>query len=168
MSTGRIAPAYPTITLSSGESIQIRRLATGTVNAITVAVVQALTPDKPQPPVQRVETAPNEWLDVANSSDPDYQTALAAWQDRVKAETSQRLMALIADYAIITPTDDEAVAAYKAALAAVGVTTTETDRQIAIWSIIAPHTTDHRAILQAVLGISEPSREAVDAHRATF
>jgi hypothetical protein len=53
-------------------------------------------------------------------------------------------------------------------LAAAGVETSDSDREIFVWSILAPAPGDVQALIGFVLGISEAQQEAIKAQKATF
>ena len=172
---GRLAPAYPSMTLPSGYTVTVRRLAAGLAAQLNAKAYQELEAERPAPPVQVVAVGPGErpgepeqTRAIANTSDPDYQAALAAWTARVQQAGAMKLLKVIADYALLTPTDDEAVAAYRAMLAAAGVETSDSDREIFVWSILAPAPGDVQALIGFVLGISEAQQEAIKAQKATF
>jgi hypothetical protein len=166
---GRAAPNHPTTTLPSGYTVQVRRLASGTMAALRTQAYKELEPERPQPPVQEVEIAPGETRTVERTNDPDYAQALARWNGRVNVLTGQKTMKLLADYAIMNETEAEAVTAYREAMAAVGLDVTEeTDREIYCWAILAPTQADQQALLNFVTGRSEPQPEAVQAHKETF
>lgn len=167
-SRGRPAPAYPTITLSSGYTLAVRRMASGTMAQLRQQALKELDGERPAPPVQRVEVAPGEWREVERSNDPDHLEALQAWDGRVNQATAMKWLKIMQSYAVLTPTDDEAVAAYRAAMAPTGVELPDDDREIFLWSIAVPTSDDVQALTGFILGISEPSREAVQAHAASF
>jgi hypothetical protein len=115
-----------------------------------------------------VETAPGETRLVERPSDPDYLEALRAWDTRVRNLAGQKLIALVRDYALLTPTDPDAVADFRAAMAAVGRELPLSDREVFVWEILAPTDADQGHLLAFVLGLSEAAEEAVRAHKATF
>lgn len=173
---GRAAPVYPTLTLKeSGYTITMRRLSAGTAAQLTAKAAEELAVERPTPPVQVVEVAPPErpggepvTKAVEHTSDPDYVAALRDWQARVNTAGALKLMRLIQDYAIVTPTDEEAVGAYREAMGAVGVEVAGDDREVFVWSIVAPTQADQQQIVAFVMGLSEAQMEAVQAHRASF
>lgn len=165
---GRAVPEYPAITLSSGYTLHYRRMATGTMATLRQQAYKELLPEQPKPPVQSVEYEPGKFRDVERTSDPDYQAALEAWNDRVTQATAIKWLKLVQGYAVVSPTDEAAVAAYREAMAGLGVELPTDDRELFLWSIAAPAASDQRALTAAILQISEPSPEAVQAHQATF
>jgi hypothetical protein len=165
---GRTSPAHPAITLSSGYTITVRRMAAGTMAQLRQQAIKELDSERPTPPVQRVEVGPGEWRDVERSNDPDHLAALSVWEARVNQSTAMKWLRVVQSYAVLTPTDDEAVGAYREAMAAAGAELADDDREIFLWSIAAPTSDDVQALTGFILGISEPSREAVQAHAASF
>lgn len=166
---GRSVPAYPTLTLhESGYTVEVRRIPPGTVPQMQQRAAVELESERPAPPVQQVEVAEGQFQDVERTSDPDYQAALKEWEQRVSGLGSLKFARFVAAFAVVTPTDDDAVAAYKAAMAVEGVELTDSDRNIFIWSIVAPTKADSEQLIGFVIGISEAQMEAVRAHKATF
>lgn len=165
---GRQAPDYPAVTLSSGHAVTVRRLSPDTRELLRAQAHKELEAERPQPPTQQVEVGPGETREVTRAQDPDYLKELAAWQQRVNVLGGRKLIALLASYAILNETDAAAVADYRKAMGALGVTLEESDREVYCWHILAPALADQQRLIRFVLGISEPSPEAVQAHQATF
>lgn len=165
---GRVAPQYPSTTLPSGYTVQCRRLAAGLAAQLNAQAYKELEAEKPQAPTQAVEVGPGETREIPNGGDPDYQDALRAWEGRVKTAGAMKLLRVIQDYAMLTPTDEDAVAGYRAMLAAQGIESADSDREIYMWSIVAPDPESVQALIAFVLGISEAQREAIKAQQATF
>lgn len=173
---GRGVPDYPSVVMpTSGYTARVRRMATGTMANLRQQAYKELEGERPAPPVQQVEVGPPArpgepaaTAAVERTSDPDYVEALKAWENRVNQAAAMKWLKVVQGYALLTPTDDEAVAAYREAMAAVGVEVAGDDREIFVWSILAPTPEDQRLLTAFILGISEPSREAVQAHQETF
>lgn len=165
---GRAAPDYPTTTLPSGYTVQCRRLAAGLAANLNAQAYKELEPTKPAAPVQRVEVAAGEFRDVEHTGDPDYKAALEAWTNQVRQAGAMKLLKVIQSYALLTPTDEAAVAAYREAMTAVGLEVTSDDRELFVWSIVAPTPADQQALVQFILGISEAQMEAIQAQKRAF
>lgn len=174
---GRVPPAFPSVTLpTSGWTVQCRRLSPDTMPRLRAQAYKELEAEKPMPPVQLVEVGPGErpgdppqTRAVAREGDPDYQKALADWGLRVAHSSGLKFAQIVRDYAIVTPTDEAEVAAWRAIQAAVGVDTASlSDRDVFIWEIVAPNDEDQRRLMGFVQGLSEAQQEAVRAHAATF
>lgn len=165
---GRAAPDYPSVTLPSGHTLQVRRLAAGTFAQIRAAAAQSLMADRPEPPTQYLEVAPGEWRDVPNPGHEDYVQALRAWNSQVSSAAGANILKLLESYAVLTSTDDDAVAAYRAAMEALGITVEESDRQIYCWMIAAPTQADQVALMNFIIGQSEPQPEAIQAQKDAF
>ncbi len=173
---GRVPPAYPSLTLpKSGYTVECRRLPTGLPASLNAQAHKELEAERPQPPVQTVEVGPGErpgdppqTREVARESDPDHLKALAEWEGRVRQAGALKLLRVIQNYAVLTPTDEDAVAAYRAAVAGEGMALPNDDREVFMWSIVAPTQEDHEALVAFVLGLSEVQREAIKAQAATF
>lgn len=165
---GRVAPSHPTTILPSGYTVQVRRLAPGMVASLHARVALDRAGERPEPPAQAVAVGPGEERTVPNPGDPDYQEALAAWDAVNKQQAAYKLLRLIQDYALLTPTDADAVASYREAMAAVGVDAPDDDRELYVWYLVAPTPADQQALVSFVLGVSEPGPGEVAAARATF
>ncbi|MFZ1410930.1 MAG: hypothetical protein WAS07_05710, partial [Micropruina sp.] len=118
---GRAAPDFPTTTLPSGYTVQCRRLAAGIAANCNAQAYKELEGTKPPPPIQQVEVAEGVFQHVEHTSDPDYQGILKAWEDEVRRRGAMKLLKIIQNYALLTPTDEAAVAAYREAMEAVGI-----------------------------------------------
>lgn len=167
---GRTAPNHPSTVLpNSGHTVHVRRLTTGVMAQLFAKAYQELEGTRPTPPTQSVEVAPDVFRDVERTSDPDFADALAAWGEKVAARAGLKFTKLIEAYALITPTDAEAVSEYRAAMEAVGVDTSDKgDREIFCWEIVAPTSEDQQHLMGFVRGLSEAQQEAVQAHKRTF
>ena len=172
---GRQAPVYPTTTLPSGYTVTCRRLASDLAANLNAQAYKELEGERPAPPVQVLPVAPGErpgdapqTMAVAHTGDPDYAAALAAWEGRVRQAGAMKLLRVIQGYALLTPTDEEAVRAYREAMGAVGLPMPDDDRELFVWSIVAPTQEDQQALVTFVLGLSEAQQEAIAAAKRTF
>lgn len=144
---------------STGYTLRYRVLALD-IQASIVAAVRAEWAKSddpaqrpPEPPVQRVETAPDVFEEKAHATHPDYLNALAAYDAKVTAEVSRRTMRLVSDYAIECEIDDEAVAAHRAALAAIGVgLSEESDKAVFLWHIAVPDSEEQEMLSGHIFG----------------
>lgn len=165
---GRAVPDYPSTVLPSGHEVRVRRLASGTSALLRAQAYKELEAERPQPPTQVVDVGPGQQREVAREKDPDHLAAVERWGARVTQRAGEKLIALLATYAILNETDQEAVDAYKAAMTSVGITVEEDDRSIYCWQVLAPTNDDQSRLIAFVLGLSEPDPEAVRAHMQTF
>lgn len=167
--SGRFAPAHPTLTLrDSGYTVTARRVPAGTMASLRVAAAQELADARPKPPTQLVEIAPDQWEQTTIDDDADYLEALGAWRRRVELTAGVKFAKLIANYALLTPVDHDAVQAFTEAMAAAGVPVEGTPEEIWAWSIVAPTEADQQQLMGFVLGLSEAQQEAIQAQRRTF
>lgn len=161
---GRRVPPYPTVTLpDSGYTVSVRRIAADALQQIQITARRELDEKKPAVPVIETELGPEE-----NQADPDYQQALVAWQDEVTLLVGMKFMTLVASYAVVTPTDEQAVSNLRDAMAAIGSELPGSDRDVFIWGIVAPTEQDRQTLMAFVVGKSLPTEAAVQAQRDTF
>jgi hypothetical protein len=166
---GRLTPAHPTLTLhDSGYTVPVRRVPAGTMASLRVAAAQELAAERPTPPSQLVEIAPDQWEQVAIDDDASYLEAISAWRRRVELTAGVKFAKLIANYALLAPVDLEAVETFTAAMAAAGVPVEGTPEEIWAWSIVAPTEADQQQLMGFVLGLSEAQQEAIQAQKRSF
>lgn len=144
---------------SSGYTIQYRTLALDIQARIQAAVrsewarADDLALRTPTPPITEVETAPGVIETKTHDKHPDHLEALAAYDAKVQAEVGVRTLRLLGDYAIVCEIDMEAVAAHRAALAAVGVDlSTESDRDVFLWHIVLPDNDEQQSLTGKIFG----------------
>ena len=158
---------YQTYTTSTGAVLTYRRLPIDTADMIRSAVMIELSPDRPTPPEQVVETASGPQT-VVNETHPDHIEAVVAWDARVARETGLRLARLATDYGLEpTPIDHDAVDAYRAAMAAVGVTINERDSEIFFWRLVCPDSGEIQVLMRKIMGL-EALEEAIRVRRQAF
>jgi hypothetical protein len=136
--------------------------------SLRVAAAQELAAERPQPPTQRVEVAPDQWEQTPIDDDAGYLEAVGAWRRRVELTAGVKFAKLIANYALLAPVDHDAVNAFTEAMAAAGVPVEGTPEEIWTWSIVAPTEADQQQLMGFVLGLSEAQQEAIQAQRRTF
>lgn len=121
----------------------------------------------PQPKVSSVETAPGVMETITHDKDPDHLKALAAYDERVKAEIGRRTLRLISDYAIVCEIDHEAVAAHLAALATIGVDlSAENPRDVFLYHIALPDSDEQELLSGRIFGAKYAAY--VEAQRRAF
>lgn len=106
----------------------------------------------PQPPVQRIETGPDQFEEKVHDTHPDHLNALAEYDRKVAAEVQRRTLRLISDYAVVCEVDEEAVIAHRAALKAVGVTLDDDDRTVFLWHIAVPDSEEQETLAGHIFG----------------
>lgn len=159
---GRRVPPYPSVTLpDSGYTVEARRIGIDALQQIRITAQREIL--KPTVPIVETELGSEE-----NPADPDYKQALADWEDAVSTRAGHKLFDLIANYAILTPTDTDAVTELRQACSTVGAELPSDDRSVFVWSIVAPTERDHMALIAFVIGKSLPDEAAVQAQRDTF
>jgi hypothetical protein len=136
---------------------------------LQAAAQRELTESQPLIPTETVNVGPGETKDIPNPSSADYQIAKALWDSEVRQRAANKMLAILADYAIQTPTDAEEVKSFRLLMELQGVNLDhESDRQIWLWRILAPHSDDQIAIMACAIGQSVPSREVIESQKATF
>lgn len=166
---GRAVPAHPTITLpDSGITIAVRKLSPMTMLSLDTAVRR----DMPPPAVPRsiVDYGDGVTEIEPNPADPDYQAALAAYEQNVRLEAGKRFTRLVATYCLVE-WDSDAVAALRSGMAAIGSPLNaedDTDAYIYVWQIACVSNQDITTLQNFIMGQSQPMEAAVQAHAATF
>lgn len=120
----------------------------------------------PQPPVQRIETGPDQFEEKVHDTHPDHLNALAAYDKAVGAEVQRRTLRLISDYAVVCEVDEDAVAAHRAALKAVGVELSDDDRTVFLWHIAVPDSEEQETLAAHIFGAKYAAY--VEAQRRAF
>jgi len=157
----------PHFVSSAGYKLHYRYLSQETIPRLDAAVRLALAEEKPPIPTQRLQSGPDEWRDVENPHDEQYQEALEGWEARVQEEAGRRFLTLCEQYALIYEVDQEEVAALKAVHVAIGDPLDDlSDEQVFLWRIAMP-TADDQMLLYGKLfgGLTE---EAIQAQKASF
>jgi len=173
--TGRKVPDFPTFTTSAGYTVQVRRVSPDTGARLRAAAMKELADSRPPVPTERTvigvdprTQAPME-QDIPNPKDAAYLKIFEAWEQQVRRLAGLKSQQLMADYAIISEVDTDAVAELRAMHEALGDPIEgETDRQVWLWRIVAPTSEDQIGLLAFMFGKSQPSPEAIEAQKATF
>lgn len=170
---GRAVPLLPEHTFKdSGITIKIRKVGPTTQQRLAQQILKDFP--EPQPPIVETEELGPE----ANSADPAYIAARAAWESETRNEHTQRLM-LIAALEAEATIDDAAradIARKKRHLGLIGIpyednpnlTTEENEKVFYILHVAAATPDDLGEFSAAVLRRSVPTEEAVQAQVATF
>lgn len=158
----------PSFITATGYTLQYRTLAPETLPRLEAAARLALAEAKPPIPTQRLPTGPDEWKEVENPHDEQYQVALETWEALVQEEQGRRFLTICEDYALIYEIDQEEVEAFKAVSAAIGDSSLAemTDKQIFLWRIVLPTPDDQFALYGKLFG--GLTEEAIQAQKASF
>ena len=157
----------PSFTSSAGYCIRYKFLAPDTLPRLQAKARLALVDDKPLIPTQRVQTGPDQWADVDNPHDEDYQQALEAWEARVTEDQGRRFMTLCETYALIYEVDEDEVQALRAAHEAIGDPLDDmSDSQVFLWRIALPGVDDQITLYGKLFG--GLTEEAIQAQKAAF
>jgi hypothetical protein len=167
---GRFVPDFPTFTTSAGYTVHVRKLSPDTRELLVAAAQAELRDDEPAIPTQRVPTGPGTEADFPAPDDPAYKQAKAAWDARVRQLAANKMLALLANYAVVDETDEEAVKELREMYKAQGVALPEkeTDRLVWLWRVVAPTSDDQIGLLAFAIGAAIPTKEAIEAQKATF
>lgn len=173
--TGRSAPDYPQITLSSGHAVRCRRVSPDTPARLQAAAMRELADSRPPVPTERAAIGEDPrtheplYQEIPRPDDPAYLKAFAVWERQVRLAAAHKLRTLLEDYAVITEVDAAAVEALQAVHGALGdPLDDETALQIWLWRIVAPTSEDQNALMAFVLGQSIPAQEAIQAQKDSF
>lgn len=158
----------PTITLSSGITIGLRRQPADVMPKAQASAQKALADKKPQPPAQSMETEPGVFRDIPNEHDPAYQKALAAWQNEVNSLTSQKLLTLMERAALVFEVDHVRLAELRETYALLDMDLPEDDRSAYLAYVIAPTHEDQARLFEEVYGRGLPQEAQVALHRRMF
>lgn len=168
-SGGRTVVQTPTITLSSGIAVGLRRQPADAWANAQAAAQSELADSKPSPPTQSLETEPGVFRDIPNEHDPAYQLALDEWRSRVSGLMTEKLLRFMQKYALVFDIDHERLKELRAEYAEFGMTNMPEDDRIAYLSyIVAPTLDDQSHLFEEVFGRSLPQDQQVALHRAMF
>lgn len=158
----------PTITLSSGITIGLRRQPADVMAKAQASAEKALAESKPVVPAQSLETEPGVFRDIPNENDSVYQAALLAWQSKVKSLTSQKLLLIIERIGIVFEVDHMRLAELRETYALLDIELPENDRSAYLSYVIAPTHDDQARLFEEVFGRGLPQEAQVALHRAMF
>lgn len=165
---GRTPPVLPEVILhDSGYTVQIRSIGPTTLEALGQAVRKSL-PGKPEPPLNIVTGLDGQPSQEPNPADPDYEAALAVYEEQVQAEVGARLMELMRTYAVRYEVDPETLAEFRAAMQAAGVELEDDNREVWWKHFILNSQADAQQLVSAVLRQSGPTEEAIQEKVASF
>lgn len=157
----------PSFVSSAGYRVRYKHLSPDTLPRLQATARLALAADKPAIPTQRVQTGPDQWADVENPHDKDYQKALEAWESKVTEEQGRRFLTLCETYALIYEIDEDEVKALRAAHEAIGDPLNDmNDSQVFLWHIALPGVDDQITLYGKLFG--GLTEEAIQAQKAAF
>lgn len=165
---GRAAVELPTITLSSGYTIGLRRQPMDAMPKAQAAAQHELEESKPRPPMQHIETGPGEFHDIENESDPTYQEELLSWRAEVAVLSSQKLLLLMQRLALVFDIDQERLRDTRETYAALGMELPSDDRAAYLSYVLAPTHADQARLFEEVYGRGLPTEAQVALHRRMF
>lgn len=161
-----LSRAIPFTFPDSGITVGLYRLAPDTITLIRQAIKKEFSP--PQPPTQTVEFADGTSRQERNEADPEYTAALKRYEYEAAEKTADRMMRLIARRAEVE-VDNEAVFHFRADMEAIGVPVEETDdKAVYVRHICVSSEGDYTALTDFIMQRSQPTKEAVDAHKDSF
>lgn len=159
---GRAVPALHQHTIAdTGITVGIRKVSPMIKDDLDIVLRKEFP--EPKPPIVTTEMGTEE-----NAADPDYAKALAKWSIEHMERLSERLLRVAIQRAIEVEVDHEAVAELREQMHAVGVELDPDDKYVYVSRICCGTWDDLNELSNAVFRRSMPSREAVEAHKATF
>lgn len=158
MTTGRIPPPLEELTLSSGVTVQIRK-----VSPFSLDAVRKLYP-RPQPPLVENDYGDGVKRREPNPADPGY---LQALEDH-KALLATKITEAMLHLGIKADIDPGAVTAFREEIGALGVALDESDRMVYIRHILIQTEDDLQRLAEAITRKTMPTEEAVQEHLETF
>lgn len=165
---GRAVGELPTITLSSGHTIGLRRQPADVLPRLQAAAQQELASEKPEIPTQRMETEPGVWKAIPHEGHPDYQAALAAWTAKTQSRAGEKALLLIERIALVFTIDDAALKQLREDYATLGMELPANDRTAYLSYVLAPTREDQGRIFEEVFGRALPTEAQVAMHRHLF
>lgn len=157
----RTPPPKPTFTFSTGITVTMERVGP----LIGVPIAKANPP--PQPPVQRVETAPSVWTEVENAGHPDHKAAIQAHEEKIQSLLTRAMLDAGISDDLAVPADE--VARFRRVMRRQGVEipADEDDRTVYILYMLVGNQTDIPRFVEALQHYGNV-QEAVVAAKATF
>lgn len=165
---GEFVSKLPSLTLSSGHTVYLRRQPADVMPKAQAAAQRDLEAEKPTIPTQRLETAPGEFHEIEHDKHPDYVAALAEWNGKVGQKTSEKLFTIMLRLALVFEVDEQELAALRSVYADQGIDLPEDDRTAYLNHVIAPLTEDQARLFEEVFGRALPTEAQVALHRAMF
>lgn len=159
----------------SGITVRIRRVGPRTLEQIARRVTREFEREmpRPQPPMVRVVIGEegDEVLEP-NVSDPGYRERLKVWDSNLQIRQASAILRFLIDYAIVADIDPEAVRTLREALSPEDLMTEDgkpyTDHQVYVEHVCLSSNRDIEAVIQAILGLSQPRPERVNEEVARF
>lgn len=174
----RKVPPLPEFTFpTSGITVRTHRLGPWTQEDIRKSVRKKFPP--PTPPSGKTLVGDDLEIEETNFADPDYRTRYQAWQTASSMRAATKLMEIIVEDCIVydaADIDPEHIA-FERRIAQRAASDDPirqkeilemTDREIFVRYVCLKSDQDLMALQEHVLGISQPTPEAVQAHIETF
>lgn len=158
MTTGRTPPPLEELTLSSGVTVQIRK-----VSPFTQDAIRAKYP-APPPPMVENDYGDGKIRREPNPADPDYLRALR--EHRLMA--AEKFTEAMFQLGVVVEVDTEAVAAFRAEMQSLGIDLKESDHQIYVRHLAIRTDEDIDRLSRAIMRKSTPTEEAVQERLETF
>jgi len=163
-----VAPNLPRITLSSGYTVALRRQPADVMPKAQARAEAELQESKPTPPTQKLETAPGEFHEVEQRTDPDYLAALDLWQQQVNMKTTEKLLLILQRIALVYTIDQERLQELRGTYELLGIDLPSDDRAAWLGYVLAPTTDDQARLFEEVYGKGLPTEAQVALHRHLF
>jgi hypothetical protein len=164
---GRAVPPLPTYTFDTGITVGIRKLSPFLRDDIEAQIRKDDRRDGkvPTPPL----AAGVEGVPEPNESDPDYLEARIAYEAALRPRIQERLLRIAITRGVAVAIDRDALDAYQADMHAAGIEVDEADEKVLyITRLCIGSNEDTQDLYNAIFTRAMPTREAVEAHKATF
>jgi len=170
MTSGRrVSELEPFTFPDSGITVRLRRVGPRTIEQIVARVSRQYQREhpRPRPPMVPVVVGESEQVLEPNVNDPDYRARLQEWETGLQTQQAIATMRFLVDYGIVADVDQEAVRALREALSPEDLMTEDgkpyTDHQVYVEHVCMISPRDIQAVVSAILGISQPSNDRIEA-----
>ena len=146
----------------SGVEVNIRK-----VSPLLALEVQRSI-EKPQPPMETIVLASGETSQEANNSHPDYQKALEAYNIAIEEKTKKLIISRGVVITLTAEMKAEVKELREYMKTELGLKAGLNDKEFYISYIAIASGKDFQALIETVLGASQPTQEAVDQAKDSF
>lgn len=164
---GRAVPPLSTYTFDTGITVGIRKLSPFLRDDIEAQLRKddrraGAAPTPPLAPGVEGELEPNE-------SDPDYLAARVSYEAALRPRVQEKLLRIAIKRGVEVDIDQAALSAFRADMTAEGIDLDEADDKLLyVTRLCVGSNEDTQDLYNAIFTRAMPTREAVEAHKATF
>lgn len=157
------------ITLSGSMiEVTIRRQPAQIMEILRDKAYQIVQHEEPTPPKTRIEIAPNEYREIDNIDDEQYQQAFQLFQRKVTTEFTKMLWQSIADIGVVDTITEEDVASVRVGYQKLGIDIPEDPKLFWLQFIVAPTIEDFQVLMYEIYGKSLPKERQVAMYKRLF